>query len=80
VFPNTTVWNKHSVRPGNKEGEMKAYSLSCKDTGVDCPGSFTTESKEELIEHVKLHAKEAHGEPNLEPEEIEEWIEVTQSA
>jgi predicted small metal-binding protein len=56
---------------------MKAYSVSCKDTGIDCPGSFTTESKEELITHVQLHAKEAHGEPDLTPEEIEEWIKVS---
>ena len=32
-----------------------AYSIRCADAGVDCPGSFTTETKEELIKHVELH-------------------------
>jgi predicted small metal-binding protein len=36
-----------------------AYSIKCADAGVDCPGSFTTETKEELMKHVELHAKEA---------------------
>ncbi|MFA7324203.1 MAG: DUF1059 domain-containing protein [Candidatus Nanopelagicales bacterium] len=37
-----------------------AYSLTCADTGAQCPGSFTTEGKDELIEHVMLHAQRAH--------------------
>jgi predicted small metal-binding protein len=39
-----------------------AYSLTCADTGANCPGSFTTESKDELLEHVQLHATHAHPE------------------
>jgi predicted small metal-binding protein len=58
---------------------MKAYTLSCRDTGVDCPGSFTTESKEELIEHIQLHAREAHDKPDLAAEDVEELIKVTTS-
>jgi predicted small metal-binding protein len=55
---------------------MKAYTVSCRDTGADCPGSFTTESKDELIEHVQLHATKAHGEPDLSREAIEPAIKV----
>ncbi len=39
-----------------------AYSLTCADTGADCAGSFTTEGKDELIEHVSLHTERAHPE------------------
>ena len=56
---------------------MTSYTVVCRDTGVDCPGSFTTESKEELIEHVQLHAREAHGKPNLAPEAIEGLMKVS---
>ena len=35
-----------------------AYSIRCVDAGTDCPGSFTTETKEELMKHVELHANE----------------------
>jgi predicted small metal-binding protein len=37
-----------------------AYSIKYADAGVDCPGSFTTETKDELMKHVELHAKKAH--------------------
>ena len=47
------------------------YSISCADTGVDCPGSFTTETKEELVKHMELHTKEAHPEVDLQPGQIE---------
>ncbi|HEY5479069.1 MAG TPA: DUF1059 domain-containing protein [Gaiellaceae bacterium] len=59
---------------------MQSYSVSCKDSGMDCPGSFTTESKEELIEHVQLHASKAHGEPNLSAEEIKKMMKVASPA
>ena len=39
-----------------------AYSLTCADTGASCPGAFTTEGKDELVEHVMLHAQHAHPE------------------
>ena len=38
-----------------------AYSISCADSGAECPGSFTTETKEELMEHIKIHAQTAHA-------------------
>jgi predicted small metal-binding protein len=55
---------------------MTAYTVSCRDTGADCPGSFTTESKDELVEHVQLHARKAHGKPDLSREDIEPAIKV----
>ena len=39
-----------------------AYSFACADTGALCPGSFTTESKEELMEHLQMHTSNAHPE------------------
>jgi predicted small metal-binding protein len=51
-----------------------SYSIQCKDVGADCPGAFTTETKEELMKHVELHAKEAHPGLQLEPEQIEALI------
>ena len=45
-----------------------AYSVACADAEVDCPGSFTTSTKEELIEHVIAHEKTAHPEVELNDE------------
>ena len=43
-----------------------AFSLSCADTGTDCPGEFKTETQEELMEHVELHASRAHPDMELD--------------
>ncbi len=56
---------------------MNAYTFTCRDSGPDCPGAFTTESKEELIEHVQFHAREAHQKYDLSPQDIEQGIKVT---
>lgn len=45
-----------------------AYSLTCAATGADCPGSFTTAGKDELVEHVMLHAERSHPELAGNPE------------
>lgn len=45
-----------------------AYSLACADTGADCPGAFTTESKDELMDHVQMHAQRAHPELASNPD------------
>jgi len=50
-----------------------AYSVTCADTGADCPGQFTTETKVELVKHLEMHAEEAH--PGLEL--IEALIKAT---
>lgn len=39
-----------------------AFKLSCVDAGSTCPGSFTTETEEELMQIVDLHQKLAHPE------------------
>lgn len=39
-----------------------AYKLSCAETGAKCPFEVVTESKEELMQHVAIHAKAAHPE------------------
>jgi predicted small metal-binding protein len=51
-----------------------AYSIRCADAGTDCPGSFTTETREELM-NVELHANEAHPELDLQPEQIEALVQ-----
>ena len=53
-----------------------AYSIRCADAGVDCPGLFTTETKEELMKHVELHAKEAHPDLDLAPEQVEALVKT----
>ena len=50
--------------------ENMAYSIRCADAGTDCPGSFTTETKEEL----ELHASEAHPDLDLQPEQVEALV------
>jgi len=45
-----------------------AYSLACADTGANCPGAFTTESQDELMAHVQMHAERAHPELVGNPE------------
>ncbi len=55
-----------------------AFTVSCADTGAKCPGSFTCESKEELMEHVKIHAAKAHSDmPAPPPEMVERLIKVS---
>jgi predicted small metal-binding protein len=66
------------VAPGHRlEGRTMAYSIRCADAGVDCPGSFTTETKEELMKHVELHAKEAHPDLDLQQEQVEALVKIS---
>ena len=51
-----------------------AYSIRCADVGTDCPGEFTTETKEELMKHVELHAQEAHPDLDIDPQQIEALV------
>jgi len=51
-----------------------AYSIKCADAGMDCPGSFKTETKEELLKHVELHASEAHPDLDLQPAQVEALV------
>jgi predicted small metal-binding protein len=45
-----------------------AYSFACASLGAPCPGSFTTETKDELLEHVSLHAAKNHPDLAGNPE------------
>jgi len=53
-----------------------AYKLSCAETGAKCDFEVVTEKKDELLEHVKIHAKMAHPEMKHHPSahEIEKLI------
>jgi len=45
-----------------------AYQLTCADTGASCPGSFTTETREELLEHAAMHARHSHPDMAANPD------------
>ena len=38
-----------------------AYTLACKDAGVDCPYVARGETEDELLKDGIQHVKEAHG-------------------
>jgi predicted small metal-binding protein len=48
------------------------YSIRCADSGADCLGEFTTETEDELMQHVQLHASVAHPDMQLTPEASEQ--------
>ncbi len=39
-----------------------ALMLKCADSGAKCPFEVTADTMEELMEHVKVHAKHSHPE------------------
>lgn len=44
-----------------------AFSMACKDAGMtDCPGSFATETREELFDHIALHAAKSHPDMKMD--------------
>lgn len=51
-----------------------AYTLACADTGAECPGLFTTETKEELFKHAEIHAEAAHPDLEITDEQVEALI------
>ncbi len=51
-----------------------AYKLTCADTGAKCPFTVTTEGREELMEHVKVHARTAHPEMAPPPPDVVEKL------
>lgn len=55
-----------------------AYSIACADAGLKCPGLFTADSEAELLEHVKIHAAQAHPSmPAPPPEMVKKLIRKT---
>jgi uncharacterized protein DUF1059 len=45
-----------------------AFKVSCVDAGSTCPGSFTTETEDELMEIVHVHQAIAHPDINQSAE------------
>lgn len=54
-----------------------AYSVTCADTGADCPGQFTTSTKDELLDHLKVHVDASHPGLELQPEQVEALIKAS---
>lgn len=44
-----------------------AYKLVCAETGAKCAFEVVSETREELMEHVKIHARMAHPEMKTPP-------------
>jgi predicted small metal-binding protein len=53
-----------------------AYSAACADTGADCPGNFTVETKDELVEHLNIHLTESHPGFEMTSDEVDQLIKV----
>ena len=47
-----------------------SYSLTCADSGADCPGQFTTKTEDELMQHLQVHAATAHPDMELNEETV----------
>lgn len=47
-----------------------SYSMTCADTGANCPGAFTTETQDELMQHLQIHAAAAHPEMEMNDETV----------
>ncbi len=43
-----------------------AYSIACKDMGSDCPGTFVTETEQELMVHAEMHVIAQHSSMTLD--------------
>ena len=52
-----------------------AYTVVC--PRADCPGLFTTETKEEMFKHVEVHTAAAHPGSEITDEQVEALIETT---
>jgi predicted small metal-binding protein len=44
-----------------KEVSKMAYTLACRDAGVECPYVAQGETEEEVFQDAAKHAKEEHG-------------------
>jgi predicted small metal-binding protein len=71
-LPVVAAATKMSRHPIDPEGRcVVAYSLRCADSGMDCPGQFTTKTEDELMKHIELHVGEAHSDMELTAENVE---------
>jgi predicted small metal-binding protein len=65
---------------GHTGRDDMAKSLKCADLGMaDCPGSFTVETEEELMQHVQMHASVAHPDLEITPETSEQMKAVVKT-
>ena len=46
------------------------YDLRCADTGTECAFACTTQTEDELMQHVQVHASVAHPDMELTPETV----------
>lgn len=44
-----------------------AYKLVCAETGAKCPFEVVSSTRDELMQHVQIHAKMAHPEMASNP-------------
>jgi len=44
-----------------------AYKLVCAETGAKCPFEVVADTRDELMQHVQIHAKMAHPEMASNP-------------
>ncbi len=51
------------------------YTVVC--PREDCPGHFTTETKEEMFRHVQVHTEAAHPGSEVTDEQVEALTETT---
>ncbi len=54
-----------------------AYSVTCADSGADCPGQFTTETKDELMKHLEVHVEAAHPGLELSSDQVDALVKQT---
>ncbi len=52
----------------SRKEKIMPYTIACADAGMSCPASFTTESKDELFEHVMMHGEKKHPELASNPD------------
>ncbi len=53
-----------------------AFSFKCADAGGSCPGAFQTESREEVLQHIQMHAQAAHPEMKAGPQELQQLAQM----
>lgn len=53
-----------------------AFSFKCADAGGSCPGAFQTESREEVLQHIQMHAQSAHPEMKAGPQELQQLAQM----
>jgi Protein of unknown function (DUF1059). len=59
---------------------LMAKSAACADLGMDCPGNFTVETEDELMQHLAMHAGAAHPDLEITPEVMEQLKGIVKTA